>query len=127
MGPFLKFNGKMYSELKPLYRGKYANRYTMPKGLPALQKPIPIHNITSDTLTEEQTMLDSVRKHHPELTGKGISVVIIDSGIFEHQMLRRNIKLGYRLMETRVMLMIIMDMVRTWQELLLQKIRKFLA
>jgi serine protease AprX len=93
MGPFLKFNGKMYSELKPLYRGKYANRYTMPKGLPALQKPIPIHNITSDTLTEEQTMLDSVRKHHPELTGKGISVVIIDSGIFEHQMLRRNIKL----------------------------------
>lgn len=93
MAQNLKFNGKLFGEFRPMYKSKYGNRYSMPKGLPALPKPIPIENISNEPKTEELMDLDKVRKLKPNLTGLGFCAVVIDSGVYQHELLSGNIRL----------------------------------
>lgn len=87
----IKFNGLTYNEFRPIFKGKPENRFTMPKGLPALPATIPVATAGNIPFTEKMIDLDKVRNLQPGITGKGFLAVLIDSGVFEHELLTGNI------------------------------------
>ena len=89
-----KFNGKFYAELKPRYgSGLLASGTLLAKGLPELPIPIPVTtNHVQRLNTETSIRLDEVRKNKDmSFTGLGLCAIIIDTGVFEHEMLRGKI------------------------------------
>jgi len=87
-----EFNGLGYLELRPLFKNKPGHRFSMPKGLPELPRPIPIQVVNDEPDTEKETELVNVRRLRSPLTGKGFCAVVIDSGVFGHEFLRGNIR-----------------------------------
>ncbi|MBK7969526.1 MAG: hypothetical protein IPK08_11575 [Bacteroidetes bacterium] len=48
-----EFNGLGYLELRPLFKNKPGHRFSMPKGLPELPRPIPIQVVNDEPDTEK--------------------------------------------------------------------------
>lgn len=92
-----KFNGTAYSELRPKYgSGLKETRTILAKALPELPRPHPIANANADdTNTAELIKLDVVRKLDMPCKGKGFCAIVIDTGVFEHELLAGKIIASY--------------------------------
>lgn len=92
-----KFNGLTYNHLRPKYgSGLKESNTLLAKSLPELHKPLPLVNSNIDVPdTASLIKLDVVRKLEMPFTGKGFCAIVIDTGVFEHQLLQGKVVASY--------------------------------